>query len=99
MSVRRDGDIIRLEGECHVNDAEALTALLDGDLAAATVDLSQCRRLHGAVLQALVQRGHRRDGVEGGGHFIIPFRLRVANMNRYDPTKTTAPRANAMAEP
>ena len=57
MSVRRDGDIIRLEGECHVNDAEALTALLDGDLAAATVDLSQCLRLHGAVLQALLVFG------------------------------------------
>lgn len=56
MSVTLDGDIIRLTGDCLVEDAEALTALLDED-AALAVDLSQCRALHGAVLQALLFYG------------------------------------------
>lgn len=53
MSVRRDGSILRLEGDCRVEEAEALVALLQaGDVEA--VDLTACARLHGALAQALL---------------------------------------------
>jgi len=52
MSVRLDGDLIRLEGPCRVEEAEALTALLQQ--ARRTVDLSGCEAMHGAVLQVLL---------------------------------------------
>lgn len=53
MSVRRDGPIVRLEGDCPVEEAEALVGLLQsGDVEA--VDLSGCGRLHAAVAQALL---------------------------------------------
>ncbi len=54
MSVRRDGDIIRLEGDCPVEEAEALAALLDGQ-SGLTADLSRCRQLHSALVQALLR--------------------------------------------
>lgn len=53
MSVRLDGAVIRLEGECHVEDAEALAVLLDGH-PDRSVDAAACRHLHGAVAQALL---------------------------------------------
>lgn len=53
MSVRADGDIVRLEGDCRVEDAETLVALLQARTSV-TVDLSQCRVLHSAVVQALL---------------------------------------------
>lgn len=56
MTVRRDGDIIRLEGECRIEDAEPLVALLDGHPGLG-VDLAACRLMHAAVLQALLFYG------------------------------------------
>lgn len=53
MSVRADGDVVRLEGECRVEEAETLAALLQSG-AFAAADLSQCRHLHSAVAQALI---------------------------------------------
>lgn len=53
MTVRQDGGAIRLEGACHLEDAEALTVLLQTG-AADIVDLSLCESMHGAVLQALL---------------------------------------------
>ncbi|MGG5890201.1 hypothetical protein ACLF3G_24080 [Falsiroseomonas sp. HC035] len=53
MTVRLDGTVIRLEGACHLEDAEALTVLLQ-PREARVVDLSACRSLHGAVVQALL---------------------------------------------
>jgi hypothetical protein len=53
MSVRVDAGRIHLEGDCPVEDAEALSAAL----AAASqpcVELSLCRHLHGAVVQAML---------------------------------------------
>jgi hypothetical protein len=53
MSVRHDGNRIRLEGACEVEDAEPLLALLQrhpGD----AVDLGACTRAHGAVVQLLL---------------------------------------------
>jgi hypothetical protein len=53
MTVRLDGDIIRLEDDCHVEQAESLVVLAQED-PARRVDLSQCRHLHGAVAQVLI---------------------------------------------
>jgi hypothetical protein len=55
MTVRLDGELIRLEGDCPVEDAEALAALLQRGLRA--VDIAQCGRMHGAVAQALLAFG------------------------------------------
>lgn len=53
MTVLRDGSIIRLEGVCRVEDAEPLTALLQG-VSDSTLDLSTCEGLHAAVVQAIL---------------------------------------------
>jgi len=53
MTVRADGTRIRLEGDCHVEDAETLLQLLQA-APEASADLSDCRRLHAAVLQVLL---------------------------------------------
>lgn len=53
MTVRLDGDVIRLEGDCHVEQAEALVQLLQ-EHHGRPVDLAACRHLHGAVLQVLL---------------------------------------------
>lgn len=53
MSVRLDGSIIHLEGECRVEDAEPLLSLLQEE-AGRVVDLSAASRLHAAVAQVLL---------------------------------------------
>jgi hypothetical protein len=53
MTARLDGDCIRLEGACPVEDAETLIGLLQQS-AGATVDLQECGHLHTAVVQALL---------------------------------------------
>ncbi|MGK7867682.1 hypothetical protein [Falsiroseomonas sp. E2-1-a20] len=61
MTVRLDGTVIRLEGACHLEDAEALTVLLQpGE--SRVVDLSACQSLHGAVVQALLALRPRLAG-------------------------------------
>lgn len=52
MTVVRDGNLVRLVGLCRVEDAEPLTALLQG--ADSTLDLSACEALHAAVVQAIL---------------------------------------------
>ena len=52
MTVRRDGDVIRLEGDCPVEDAEMLVGLLEGGVGR-TMDLSQCGSAHSAIIQSL----------------------------------------------
>lgn len=61
MSVRFDGGVIALEGDCHVEDAEALAALLEAE-PDPRVDLAQCRQLHGALLQVLLWYGPKVTG-------------------------------------
>jgi hypothetical protein len=57
MSVRRAEDgVIALEGECPIEDAEKLLALLSEN-PGATVDWRGCRRAHAAVVQALMVAG------------------------------------------
>ena len=53
MSVHLDGMVIRLEGECRVEDGEPLLALLTGGTGR-TVDLTMAGPLHAAVVQALL---------------------------------------------
>ena len=53
MTVSRDGSIIRLAGVCRVEDAEPLAALLEG-ICDSTLDLSACKGLHAAVVQAIL---------------------------------------------
>lgn len=53
MSVRADGPRLRLEGDCHVEDAETLVQLLHA-MPDAAADLSDCRFLHAAVFQVLL---------------------------------------------
>ena len=54
MTVRRDGDVIHLEGDCPVEDAEMLAGLLEGSVGRA-IDLSQCRSAHSAIIQSLLR--------------------------------------------
>lgn len=53
MTVRADGDWVRLEGECRVEEAETLANLLHRG-GWRGVDVSQCRLAHGAIAQVLV---------------------------------------------
>lgn len=53
MTVLREGPAIRLTGVCRVEDAEPLTALLQG-VSDSTLDLSACEGLHAAVIQAIL---------------------------------------------
>ena len=55
MSVRLDGEVIRLDGDCRVEDAEPLAELLRHG--PRPVDLEGCDRLHGAVVQVLLAFG------------------------------------------
>src|SRR6185312_6054906 len=53
MTVRADGDWVRLDGECGVEEAETLTGLLQAG-GWRGVDLGHCRLAHSAVVQALL---------------------------------------------
>ena len=61
MTVQRDGDVIRLRGNCTVEDAEPLLDLLLNG--ASAVDLDGCGRLHTAVVQVLWAARPRVSGV------------------------------------
>ena len=52
MTVRLDGNLIRLEGPCRVEEAEVLVGLLQAEVRA--VDVSRCQALHSAVAQVLL---------------------------------------------
>lgn len=53
MSVRLDGDVILLEGECRVEDAEPLLGWLQANRER-IVDLTNAEHLHSSVLQVLM---------------------------------------------
>lgn len=81
MSVRLDGDVIRLEGDCHVEQAEALVRLLQEDRER-QVDLSACRQLHSALAQVLLAFGSAV-----GGNPDDPF-LRELVLPNFPPRRT-----------
>jgi hypothetical protein len=53
MSARLDGNIILLEGQCRVEDAEPLLGWLQAD-SSRVVDLTGAEHLHAAVFQILM---------------------------------------------
>lgn len=53
MKAIRDGDFVHLSGHCRVEDAEALSALLQPSQGV-IVDISGCDSLHAAVVQVLL---------------------------------------------
>lgn len=53
MTVRLDGEMIWLEGRCHVEDAEPLLGLLQAK-PGRVVDCSRAETLHSAVVQVLI---------------------------------------------
>ena len=76
MTVRLEEGMIRLEGDCHIEDAEALVSLLQGG-AARPVDVSRSGHLHSAVMQALLSLTPRIVG-SPGDRFIREWVLRGA---------------------
>ncbi|WP_114947168.1 hypothetical protein [Microvirga calopogonii] len=65
MSARLDGEVIVLEGQCRVEDAEPLLAWLQANRSR-IVDLTNADHLHGAVFQVLIAlkpaiRGEGKD--------------------------------------
>ncbi len=65
MTIRQDGNLVCLEGECLVEEAEMLVTLLQSASVEA-VDLTGCGHMHAAVAQALLAfpkplRGEPRD--------------------------------------
>jgi len=79
MSARRDGNIILLEGQCRVEDAEPLLGWLQAD-SSRVVDLTDAEHLHAAVFQILMAlRPPIREGEKDAfvQDWLIPI-LRVA---------------------
>ena len=66
MSMRLDGDIIRLEGRCHVEDAEPLLVLLQAQ-PGKVVDCAGAETLHTAVIQILIALGCPVSGATSDG--------------------------------
>jgi hypothetical protein len=62
MTILKDGSVIRLRGVCRVEDAEPLTALLQG-VSDSTLDLSACEGAHAAVIQAILAFSPKIIGV------------------------------------
>jgi len=61
MTVRIEGQVVFLEGDCHVEQAETLLQALRA-APGRTVDLSGCRHLHGALAQVLLSLRPRVSG-------------------------------------
>jgi len=71
MSVRVEGQVIFLEGQCHVEQAEQLLVQLHED-PTRSVDLSGCRHLHSALAQVLLSHAVRVSG-EPADPFLRQF--------------------------
>jgi hypothetical protein len=79
MSARLDGNIILLEGQCRVEDAEPLLGWLQAD-SSRVVDLTDAEHLHAAIFQILMAlRPPIREGEKDAfvQDWLIPI-LRVA---------------------
>lgn len=79
MTVRIEQDAIVLEGHCGVEDAEPLARTLEaGDVR--RVNLTLCRQLHSAVVQALLSFPCRLEGDATEGYLtahILPALARA----------------------
>jgi hypothetical protein len=81
MAVRIEDGMIYLEGDCGVEDAEALASAL-ADATFARVDLRLCRELHGAVVQALLVLQPPIEGQPANeflNRFVLPVLMRPAD--------------------
>lgn len=81
MSVRLSGGAVRLEGDCPVEDAEALLTLLQEN-SAATIHINDCGRLHMAVMQVLLAARRPIQGTPGNGfvrEWLLPQLLGEAD--------------------
>lgn len=75
MTVLLDHRTIRLEGDCHVEDAEPLLDLLQGETDR-TVDISALGTVHAAVLQVLLAFRPKVTGSNGDRFFndrVLPL--------------------------
>jgi hypothetical protein len=68
MSVRLAGEVVVLEGDCPVDEAESLLELLLAN-PGASVDWSACGQLHTAVVQVLLAVRPPMEG-EPGNPFL-----------------------------
>jgi hypothetical protein len=74
MSIRIEGDVVFLDGNCGVEDAEALASALEGG-GDVRVDLTPCRHMHSAVVQALLSFGPALEGAPDNDfltRFVLP---------------------------
>lgn len=71
MSIRVEGQVIYLEDQCHVDQAEQLLQRLHED-PTRSVDLSGCRHLHSALAQVLLSHAVRVSG-EPADTFLRQF--------------------------
>lgn len=86
MTVRREGELIYLDGACEVGEAETLVALLEQGLC--VVDLSLARQLHGAVVQVLLKFKPELRGISEQAFvrdFLVPA-LAVAGVGDQSET-------------
>lgn len=81
MSAARDGDVIRLAGDCGVEDAEPLAALCRA-APGLPVDLAGATSLHTAVVQVLLERAPPLRGVPAdafAAELVLPALRRAAD--------------------
>jgi len=83
MSVRVEGQVIFLEDQCHVEQAEELVLRLLED-PTRHVDITGCRHLHSALAQALLSFAARVSGEPAD-----PFLRRFVAPNLYPSERTT----------
>jgi hypothetical protein len=83
VTVRLDGDTIRLEGACRVEEAEPLTALLQTGVR--PVDLSACESLHAAVAQVLLAFAPPLSGAQGDGFLARHLAPALARPRNHGP--------------
>lgn len=75
MTVSLDGETIRLDGDCQVEDADSLVSLLIAH-PQSRVDLSGCGTMHAAVFQALLAVRPKLDGAPTDGfarEWLLPL--------------------------
>ena len=81
MTVRLDHRTIRLEGDCHVEDAEPLVTLLQ-ESGGRAVDVSALGGVHTAVVQVLLAFKPKIAGLNSDGFFndwIMPLLAKAHN--------------------
>jgi hypothetical protein len=84
MSVRLNGNVIVLEGQCRVEDAEPLLGWLQAD-GSRIVDIAAADHLHTAVVQVLMAL---RPGIRGTGNDVFVRDWIVPALTKSGPADT-----------